>query len=181
MKHDYSPVTVLTDHSRLPEIYRLRVLAWENSPGKDSINSTKYPDGYRDHLEERSIHYISTNSNDEIIGAARLTVCQSYDELPYPGIFKAYEDKLPKERPFAFYSRLVLHPEYRKAGLARQLDEMRVSYQHQHSIMFGLVTIKPNRQIGLEQLDFCKLGDVMLEADPTYPFSREHMVFALTL
>lgn len=181
MNHDYSPVTVLTDHTRLPEIYRLRVLAWENSPGRDNINSTKYPDGFSDHLEERSIHFISTNPKGEIIGAARLTVCQSLDELPYAGIFKAYEHKLPNERPFLFYSRLVLHPDYRKTGLVKEFDESRVRFQDQHSYCFTVASAKIKRRIVLEPFGFRFLGNITLDADPSYPFSSEHMLLYRTL
>jgi hypothetical protein len=168
--------TILTDHTRLDEIYRLRVLAWENSPGKDSINSTKYPDGYRDQLEEKSIHYIATNTNDEIIGAARLTVCHSLDELPYPGIFKAYENQLPPERPFLLYSRLVLHPAYRNVGLAEQFDQMRVNYQEQQNIRFGVATAKQKRSAALVPFKFSILTTVINENDGNYPFSDENLL-----
>lgn len=168
--------TILTDHSRLDEIYRLRVLAWENSPGKDSINSTKYPDGYRDHLEERSIHYIATNCNNEIIGAARLTVCHSLDELPYPGIFKAYENQLPPERPFLFYSRLVLHPAYRGNGLSAQFDQVRVNYQDQHYISFGVATVKQKRSAAMKPFKFSIFSTVVNESDGNYPFSEENLI-----
>lgn len=168
--------TVLTDHSRLAEIYRLRVLAWENSPGKTDINSTKYPDGYRDRLEERSIHYIATNTKNEIIGAARLTVCHTFDELPYSGIFKAYESQLPLERPFLFYSRLVLHPAYRGGGLAEQFDQVRVNFQEDHNLHFGVATSKLKRHMALRPFNFSLLGPVIPLKDENYPFSNEHLV-----
>jgi hypothetical protein len=168
--------TILTDHSRLDEIYRLRVLAWENSPGKDSINSTKYPDGYRDQLEEKSIHYIATNAKDEIIGAARLNVCHSLDELPYPGIFKAYENQLPPERPFLFYSRLVLHPAYRNIGLAEQFDQLRVNYQEDNNLRLGVVTVKHKRYMALSPFNFNLLGPVIPAKDEKYPFFNDSLV-----
>jgi hypothetical protein len=161
---------VLTDHSRLPEIYHLRVLAWEQSPGSDNINSQKYPDGYRDHLEERSIHSISTNHEGQIIAAARLTVCHSLDELPYPDVFKAFEHLMPTERPFMFYSRLVIHPNYRKRGLAGKFDEMKLAYQKQKSICLGVATVKPKRYEALRPYGFEALGPGLGSPNSNYDF-----------
>ena len=48
---------LLTDFARLPEIYKLRVLAYEGSPYKQFINFDKYPNGFFDHLEENGNPY----------------------------------------------------------------------------------------------------------------------------
>lgn len=170
----YSEPTILEDKSRLQEIYNLRVFAWENSPGKENVNAEKYPNGYRDNLEDISIHIISTNEIGEIIGAARLTVCDSLDQLPYPGIFKAYEHLMPKERPFLFYSRLVIHPDYRKTGLRKIFDDFRIKKHMELGISFGLVTVKPKRLLQIVPYGFKELGKTYPEFDNTYPFTSEH-------
>ncbi len=175
----FSDPKILTDKSRLQEIYDLRVLAWENSPGKENINSTKYPDGYSDNLEDNSIHIIAEDRDNKIIGAARLTVCQDLDELPYPGIFKAFEYLMPNERPFLFYSRLVIHPDFRKTELRKRFDDFRVKMQMELKIQFGIATVKPKRLVQILPYGFKELGKTSPELDESYPFTSEHALLLL--
>jgi hypothetical protein len=110
---EFSEPKVLTDFTRLDEIARLRCIAWEDSPFPNSINFTKYPNGFTDSLDMDSIHFYAVNQENEIIAAARLTMLEDLSQLPYPKIFTSYPS-WPMERPFLFYARLVIHPAYRK-------------------------------------------------------------------
>lgn len=179
--NSFTEPQLLTDKSRLQEIFDLRVFCWENSPGKENINSTKFPNGYFDHLEEKSIHIISTDSNNNIIGAARLTVCNSLDELPYSGIFKVFQNKIPSDIPFLFYSRLVIHPNYRKTDLRKMFDDFKTNYHMKLRIPFGLVTVKPKRLLQILPYGFKVLGPIFPEHDKSYPFSSEHTLLLLLL
>ncbi len=167
--NQFSDPFLLTDKSRLQEIYDLRVLAWENSPDKAYLNRAKFPNGYFDHLEDQSMHFISTNTENKIIGAARLTECNSLDQLPYPGIFKFYESKIPKERPFLFYSRLVIHPDFRKTKLRILFDEIRMKIQQDNFVAFGTMTIKPNRREQLFPHGWIEIGNIESIIDNNYP------------
>jgi len=179
MMTDFFEPEILEDKSRLQEIFDLRVFAWENSPGADNVNSLKYPNGFSDDLEDISIHIISTNCFGKIIAAARLTVCDSLDQLPYPGIFKAYAHLMPKERPFLFYSRLVIHPDYRKTDLRKMFDDFRALKHIELNIPFGLVTVKPKRLLQILPYGFKELGKTYPELDSTYPFTSEHALLLL--
>ena len=170
---------ILVNKSRLQEIYDLRVLAWENSPGKENVNSMKYPSGYADELENKSTHIIVTDKRDKIIGAARLTVCNDIDELPYPGIFKPFEHLMPSDRPFLFYSRLVVHPEFRKTELRKKIDDFRLIRHNELKISFGLVTVKPKRLQQILPYGFKELGETLPELDSLYPFTSERALLLL--
>jgi len=170
--------TILTNRTRLEEIFRLRCLAWENSPFPNSINFTKYPNGFQDILDESSIHFYSTNQKDEIIAAARLTVLNSLEALPYPKIFTSF-DIWPSERPFLFYSRLVIHPEYRKQGLKQKFDRIRVKYQLDHLIPFSIATATIARATDISLYGFQTIATVTKETDQLFPFEHRELLLLL--
>lgn len=161
---------ILLDTDRLPEIYLLRTSSWENSPGRADINSNRFPNGYSDSLDEVSIHFIATTETDEIIAAARLTLCNRISDLPYAHIFDQYLHCLPHNEPFVFYSRLVIHHRYRKMGLREQFDTIRMQTQQQLSVSFGLVTVNPKRQRQLKPYGFQLLGDA-IDSTGRFPFN----------
>ena len=168
---------LLNDPGRLPEIYSLRTYAWENSPGRANVNSVKYPNGYRDVSDERSIHFICTDQ-DEIIAAARLSLCDEITELPYHQVFDPYLDQIPLGVPFLFYSRLVIHPEYRKRGLRQKFDEIRLRTQQEMNIPFGLVTVNPIRTRQLEEYGFQNLGPALPNGS-NFPFTDLNVMLLL--
>lgn len=174
----YSMPQILGDQTRLPEIYRLRCLAWQNSPSAHLINFKKYPDGFQDTIDLQSLHFCSVNQQDEIIGAARLTLAHRFEELPYSKIFSV-TDHWPAERPFLYYSRLVIHPGYRKTGLKEKLDRVRISYQQQHRIAFSVTTVLERRAAELETYGFKKIATVSPDSDKTYPFERDALLCLL--
>ncbi len=176
----YSNPAVLTDFSRLDEIYKLRVFAWENSPGKKQLNSTQYAHGFRDNLEEKSVHYISVDKNNRIIGSARLTLCMRIDDLPYPDLFKKHEQKMPPKRPFLLYSRLVIHPDFRKKGLRKEFDLVRIRKQLDMNIPFGLVVAKPKRLLQIIPYGYKALGETHKTFDYNNPLeSRNALILNL--
>ncbi|MGD1847397.1 MAG: GNAT family N-acetyltransferase [Salibacteraceae bacterium] len=154
----FSSPILLGGPKRLAEIFALRTLAWERSPGRQQINSSKYPNGYSDCLDANSLHFVSTDWNGNIIAAARLSVCNSYADLPYPEMFAQLLHLLPQQRPFAFYSRLVIHPDYRKRGIAQAMDTMRMEKQQELQLPFGLVTVNAKRCLKIQPYGFVRLG-----------------------
>jgi len=160
---NYTKPFILTDLSRLKELYKFRVFAWENSPGHASINSSLCPDGYYDHREEKSIHIIAT-AEDRIVGSARLTICHSLEEIP--AIFKTYENLIPPTRPFLFYSRMAVHPDYRKTSLRKELDDFRVKTHADLQIPFGLINTNQKRLRQLADYDVKTLGTIQQQLIP---------------
>lgn len=170
--------TILTDLTRLQEIYNLRCLAWENGPYPDGVNFKNYPNGFYEKIDEKSIHFVIYNGDKEIIAASRLTHIQEFEELPYPKVFTSFS-VYPNERPFLFYSRLVIHPNYRKMGLKQKMDKIRLQYQKDNQIAFSVATATDGRTKELIQYGFQKVADVAKDIDPDFPFKHAELLLLL--
>lgn len=144
---------LLTDKSRLKEIYDLRVTAWEHS-GKDGIiNHQLFPDGWYDELDAEADHWIITNDEDKIIAAARLNIFTDLDKFPYRSSLKNVT--ITHKTPLGFYGRLVVHPEYLGLDLSVKLVSARIAYCEMRKIplLEALVTRNRIKNI-LLKLDF---------------------------
>lgn len=117
---------LLTDKSRLEEIYNLRVNVWENSENKQVVNRHLFPNGWYDDLDDKAYHWIVTNEQDEIIASARLNIFNQMEDFPFYDSIK--DLNIPKEAPFGFYSRLVVHPKYRGLKLSLKLVASRMLF-----------------------------------------------------
>lgn len=122
MKRLLKPI-ILKDKNRLKEIYNLRVTAYENSSKYNFVNKRLYPDGLFDDFDEKmnTIHWI-IEDNNKIIAAARVAIIENHEEFKD---FKIEIDKI--NTAFAYFSRLVIHQDYRKIGLSKKLDEVRIN------------------------------------------------------
>jgi predicted GNAT family N-acyltransferase len=147
---------VLTDSSRLQEIYDLRVVAWEGSARSNSINLTKFPNGWSEEIDKNATHFVIIDQHDKIVASARISLHYDITELPYPSVFKDFI--LPINRPFAFYSRLVVAPEYRNNLFLKQLDLCRLRFLKENNIAFAIATCKQQRMKSLIQIGFEVLG-----------------------
>ena len=69
------PPRILTNVSRLPEIYALRVAAWEQSPGAEYVNSELFPQGWFDALDTHATarHWV-VKDGGRIVAAARVVL-----------------------------------------------------------------------------------------------------------
>jgi predicted GNAT family N-acyltransferase len=148
---------LLTNKSRLPEIYHLRVTAYENSPKAQYVNREIFPNGWFDDLDEKenTLHWI-VEDNGKIVAAARIAILHHISETNED--FHRFE--LPAKRPFAYFSRLVVHHDYRKMGLANLLDNARMDYIYRHSeIKFSIIIATPERHKAILHLGFKLLGE----------------------
>lgn len=170
---------ILTDKSRLQEIFDLRVYAWENSPSPANINRETYPNGFFDKLDETAIHWVSFDADGKIIAAARLAIINDVNELPYPQIFTNIE--LPSERPFLFYSRLVIHPEFRKLGLKEKFDRIRLQFQIENQFAFSVATASQNRAKEMLQYGWNDCADITDVKGYSFPFGKERSLLLLLL
>ncbi len=147
---------ILTDKSRLQEIYDLRVLSWERSPQGHFINKLYFPHGWRDKYDEQACHWVIENEK-AIIASARVCVLDNVEEMDE--CFSHF--CLPKERPFAFFSRLVVHPAHRGKGISKLMDYARLKFVRDNDISFTLASVE--HEIGrnevLKSLGFKGLGN----------------------
>ena len=155
---DFKPV-LLTDKSRLQEIYNLRVEAYQHSPKSKYINKETYPNGWFDDLDDRdeTIHWIIEDKG-KIVAAARLAILNDIQESNEA--FDKFE--LPKERPFAYWSRLVVHPVCRGKSISTLLDNNRKAWLLSNpAVRFAIRVGTCDRHSAFLRLGFEKLGDVM--------------------
>ena len=130
---------VLINPFRLQEIFDLRLDVWENSGNIEFVNRKLFPKGWYDELDETAIHWVILNHQNQIVGSARLNIFYSLQESPYCASIKHLP--FPAEVPFAFFSRLVVHPQYRQRGLSRQLYEARARFCRERKIAWSQVFI----------------------------------------
>ena len=106
-----------------------------------------YPDGWTDHLDNDGFHFIMQNENNEIIASSRFNVLHNLSDLPEQDLFNKFN--YPEARPFGLFSRLVIHPDYRKLGLSSKFDSTMIEFCKKQEIFFTLAWI---HQGGLDQL-----------------------------
>lgn len=151
--------TLLNDKFRLQEVYDLRVTAYENSPKSIYVNRQLFPNGWFDNLDQHrgALHWIIEQEN-KIIAAARLVLL--YELKNTNEDFDKFD--LPPDRPFAYWSRLVVHPLYRKTKAMQELDNIRMKYlRNNPQIKFAVSCVTEDRKSCLLRLGFIFLGDFM--------------------
>lgn len=166
---------LLIDKTRLQEIYDLRVDAWQNSKGSDLVNRTLFPAGWKDSLDDISIHWIVQDNDNEIIAAARLTLAFNFNEVEYLG------DALPNDFkvnfPFGYYSRLVIHPKYRGRGYSTLLDRVRLQFIADKKIKHSLASAEKKRAIHLKKYGFEIFGLRPIAITNKSPLSERYIIF----
>lgn len=163
---------ILNDKSRLQEIYHLRVLAYEHSPKKVYVNKKDFPDGWFDDLDELDeTHHWIIEDNHQIIASARLAIINDLKKTHES--FLKFE--LPNNQPFAYWSRLVVHPDYRKTNAMIQLDNARKQFLIENThIRFAVSVVSKDRSASMLRLGFEFLGEEIYDwgngINPVYQF-----------
>jgi GNAT superfamily N-acetyltransferase len=135
---------LLTDVSRLPEVYDLRLDVWEHSGNSEFVNRKLYPNGWFDDLDETAFHWAVFNDQNKIVASARLNLFYSFADFPYYSSIQKFT--MPASAPFAFFSRLVVDPHYRQIGLSRKLFNSRAVFCEERGVKWSQVFIN-NPQI----------------------------------
>ena len=161
------PPALLTDLSRLPEIYALRVAAWEQSPGAQYVNRELFPQGWSDALDTHATarHWV-VEDGGRIVAAARVVLLDTVEETGQPN-FTRFD--LPLGRPFCYYSRLVMLPIYRKTGLSLLFDQVRMAYLRNTETAFAIATTNYKRLPDLLNLGWTHFGDMPFVANNSAP------------
>lgn len=150
---------LLTDKSRLQEIYDLRVSAWENSGKTEVINRHFFPNGWSDDLDDAAHHWVITNEQDHIIAAARLNVFNSCDRSGHCAVKR--DCNALATGTCGFLGRLVIHPHYQHRSLSAKLIDARLAFCTENKInwMQALVTSEKIKTV-LTRLDFKAEGQL---------------------
>jgi GNAT superfamily N-acetyltransferase len=148
--------TILEDKSRLQEIYDLRTTVFEHSVNSIYVNKKIFPEGWKDHLDERSVHWI-VEDNNNIIAAVRMSILYDLEDMHVN--VSAFE--LPAERPFGYYARMVARPDFQGRGICKLFDEATLKYAREQNLSFVLgISASPRRLQTLLRLGFEDLGVV---------------------
>lgn len=108
-------------NSRLERIARFRTDVWLLD---GFLRHEQLTDGvFRIDGDEFCRHWIVEES-DKIVGTGRLSLHESLTGLDVFEFWKDFERVIPM--PFGYLSRLVVHPAFRKKGLAKVLDQTRI-------------------------------------------------------
>ena len=133
---------ILMDNSRLQEIYDLRVLAWENSHLSQQVNCNLFPDGWKDKLDDSALHWV-IKCDELVIASSRINMI---------------EPALPGISPQACFSRLIVHPDFRRIGVARMMDRIRIEYVKTNSIKHSFAYVDETRLYTLMNYGFKYAG-----------------------
>lgn len=159
MINDLLDPELLLDDSKLPEVYNLRVEAWEHSPYSFLVNREAFPDGLTDSLDKTAYHFISQRISDKtIMGSGRVNILSDLNDLSSSEaaafrqfIGDGYSD-------IGFISRLSIHPEVRGTGLTKAFDYARLLFMKQKGLRICLAYANPERLNRLYSYGFIKLG-----------------------
>lgn len=170
----FSEPFILEDKSRLPEIYKLRVSAYETSEKSEIINFQKYPDGWSDELDESGVHFVVTNHENIFIAAARANVINSISDLPFSEIYSPFS--LPQERPFLFYSRLVIDKSTHSLRLLRKILDLEFLFLIKNNYKFGLTLTAKTTEFLVRFYNFQNLGAI---DTAYYPYGNDNLLLLL--
>jgi GNAT superfamily N-acetyltransferase len=103
-------------HNAMADIRQLRALCWEK------IYSAGY--SLEDGFDIGALHWVAYVEG-RVAGAARLTIHWDFNRLPNSHLF-SHLQSAQISYPLAYISRLVVHPDVRRQGLAAHLDKLRI-------------------------------------------------------
>jgi hypothetical protein len=152
---------LLTDKSRLREIFDLRVRSYENSPYAQYINYKNAPNGLFDHLDNSDYsHHWIIESDHKIIASCRLCMISDLKD-----ILESFSIlNLPQMGNYAFYSRLVVAKEFRNLGLSHLMDKTRIEFiKTQKSNFLTLALARKDRVRALIELGFEYISTVKVK------------------
>jgi hypothetical protein len=147
---------LLNRKERMQEIYDLRVLAHENSPNKSFINRTIFPSGYSDNIDtlNETYHWIVEHDN-KIIASQRIAIVREIELLDK----EFHSIEALSETPFAYWGRIVVHPDFRKTNAMRLLERAGKKFILENPwINFSMCCAVPEKVKALEILGFRKAG-----------------------
>ncbi len=147
-------ISLLNRASRteLDEIGRLRTLVWTGE--KDVNLQSLGPEPWIDEVDHLGCQWTVRHEN-KLAASARLTLHADPASIPY---HSAFEGRLPSPGPYGAMNRLVVHPDYRGRGIARQLDSLRLRHAPRIGAAMVVVVASGRRVHALEALGFENLG-----------------------
>lgn len=168
---EHSPI-VVRDARTLLQIQELRRLAWASTGEVPNFISSS--DILTNEHDVHGLHWAVMHQG-EPIAAARMCVHDSASSMPDPEALYGYTDQIPT--PCAALTRLVVHPDFRRLGLSKVLDRIRMG----HASLQGCkalvsVTEAVPRIKHLERLGFTHLGTTRIRY---LSYAQSHVMLRL--
>lgn len=151
-------VYILSNFEKLPEIFKLRVTAYEKSPFCRYVNQELFPNGYYDELDgwKGTIHWVIEHNN-RIVASARAVILYDINDLGE----NLSSLKSAVAIPFAYCGRTVVHPDFRHTEAMRLLDKSLIRFLQEDSIIRSAVCyVSPERLRAVLRLGFKSIGSV---------------------
>lgn len=117
---------IVNDPSLLAKVGALRIVAWQ-AEGELPYFAPRTGVWLDEHDSHGTIWAVE--SGDKLIASARLCIHSSIADLPDPECFSDFASDI--KLPVASLTRLVVHPDFRRQGLAALLDSTRLAHAEQ--------------------------------------------------
>lgn len=118
---------IVTDPALLSQVGELRIIAWQ-AEGELPYFAPRTGVWLDDHDSHGIIWAVK--SADTLIASARLCIHSRISDLPDPECYAGVHASI--QLPVASLTRLVVHPDYRRHGLAALLDSTRIAHAQSH-------------------------------------------------
>jgi GNAT superfamily N-acetyltransferase len=170
--HDFEQPVLVDDRNTLLQIQELRRFAWASMGEVPNFIS-----GSNILTNEHDVHGLhwAVMHRGEPIAAARMCVHDSASSMPDPEALDGYTHQI--QTPCAALTRLVVNPDFRRRGLSKALDQIRIlqaSLQGCKSLV-GVTETTP-RMAYLERLGFTHLGPTRIRY---LSYAQSHVMLKL--
>lgn len=92
-------------------------------------------EAFFDDLDSVSIHLVTRNEKGQPIAANRISTFDQVGKLPFSHLLNL---SLYPDDSFAYFSKLVVDPDYKKMGLKENLDSKRIEVMGELNLKFGM-------------------------------------------
>ncbi|MCX7737006.1 MAG: GNAT family N-acetyltransferase [Candidatus Kapabacteria bacterium] len=144
---------------KIEEIGRLRVECWKASLTENAIDERILKNSlWIDEFDANAFHWIVQYKNI-LAAAARMSFHLEFKNMPWYYTMSDYNLNNLKF-PIASINRLVVKPEFRRNGIAKKLDNLRIEMAKELGATAIVAQPAPNRIESLKKLGFKYFGKI---------------------
>lgn len=144
---------------KIEEIGKLRIECWKASLAENEIEETLLKSSiWIDEFDINAFHWIVQYQNI-LAGAARLSFHLEFKNMPWYYTMNDYDFNYLKF-PIASINRLVVKPDFRRKGIAKKLDNLRIEMAKELGATAIIAQPAPNRIKSLTNLGFEYCGKI---------------------
>ncbi len=138
-----------------PEIRALRRAVWvREGLDREIVDAFAWWDA----ADEAAQHWVAEGPTGQILAAARVSLHHDFATIPYATAFPLGVQDRVGPGPWMSWNRLVVDPSVRGCGIAKALDESRLTFAGQTPARAVLSVTSGRRLLALESQGFRDLG-----------------------